>query len=255
VTRLGATRRLAAAVGVALAFAGCGVQASAPPDEEPTISVPRLVRVSSDVPSAVRVEVPKLRAQSFARRARKLTVRVRNISCLGVGTGSGFAIARDLLVTNRHVLAGAAILEVSTWDGRSLEVDTAEVGVLGDLGIAFVKGTLPRVGSYGRPPKPTTPITVAGYPLGGELALTSGTVVDYVDGARGLGVPGRVMRLTARVQPGNSGGPVLDAKGKIVAVVYAIEIATGYGLAIPVDTLRSLIRVGGYEPVPPCGSE
>jgi S1-C subfamily serine protease len=97
-------------------------------------------------------------------------------------------------------------------------------------------------------------VTVAGYPLGGKLTLRQGTVIDYVDGSR-LGVPGRVMRLSARVQPGNSGGPVLNERGKIVAVVYAIELATSYGLAIPVDMLRGLVRAGGYEQVPSCGSK
>ena len=49
-------------------------------------------------------------------------------------------------------------------------------------------------------------------------------------------------------------GPVLDKHGKIVGVVYAIEVATDLGLAIPVDTLRALARTGGFESVPPCGS-
>jgi hypothetical protein len=47
---------------------------------------------------------------------------------------------------------------------------------------------------------------------------------------------------------------VLDRRGKIAGVVYADELATGFGLAIPVDTVRRLVRQGGYEPVPPCGS-
>lgn len=94
---------------------------------------------------------------------------------------------------------------------------------------------------------------MAGYPLAGKLTLSQGTVIDRVDG-RPFGIPGQVLRLSARVEHGNSGGPVLDRYGKVVGVVYAIEVATGFGLAIPVDTLRSLARTGGFEAVPPCGS-
>jgi S1-C subfamily serine protease len=238
---------------LAVLLTGCGAQAAAPPDEDPEMTVPRIEPVSDEVPEAVRVRIPRLASQSATRRARKLTVRVRNVSCQGVGIGSGFAVERNVLVTNRHVLAGADEIEVSTWDGRTLEATAAEVGVLGDLGIAHVQGRLPLVGSYGSAPEKGDAIRVVGYPGGGELTLAPGSVVDLVDGSR-YGIPGRIMRLTARVVPGNSGGPVLDRTGKIAGVVYAIEIATGFGLAIPVDTLRQLVRQGGFEEVPPCGS-
>jgi S1-C subfamily serine protease len=233
--------------------AGCGVQAAAPPEEEPAMTVPELVEVADAVPEAVRVRIPRLARNSADRRARKLTVRVRNVSCVGVGVGSGFAIANDVLVTNRHVLAGAEQIEISTWDGRTLEAEAAEVGVLGDVGIAYVRGRLPHVGRYGAAPKPGDAVTVVGYPGGGELTLSPGSVVDLVAGAQ-YGIPGRVMRLTAHVVPGNSGGPVLNQRNKIAGVVYAYELTTGYGLAIPVDTLRKLAREGGYEAVPACGS-
>lgn len=248
--------RAGAAVLVALAAvaAGCGVRASDAPDEEPRIEVPPLVEVSGAVPEAVRVRIPRLARDSAERKARKLTVRVRNVSCLGVGVGSGFAIARDVLVTNRHVLAGADTIEVSTWDGRTLPAIGARVGVLGDLGVARVAGTLPQVGTYGAAPRAGDPITVVGYPGGEELTFSRGTVVDLRPGRR-YGVEGRIMRLTAHVIPGNSGGPVLNSRGKIAGVVYAYELLTGFGLAIPVDTLRRLVREGGYEPVPPCGSD
>ena len=241
---------LALAVAV---LTGCGAQAAAPPDEEPKLDPPKVVPVSDAVPEAVRVRIPRLASQSATRRARRLTVRVRNVSCAGVGVGSGFAIERNVLVTNRHVLAGADEIEVSTWDGRTLPATAAEVGVLGDVGIATVEGRLPQVGTYGRPPQKGDAVRVVGYPGGGELTLAPGSVVDLIDGSR-YGIPGRIMRLTSRVAPGNSGGPVLDRGGKIAGVVYAIELATGFGLAIPVDTLRRLIREGGFEDVPPCGS-
>jgi S1-C subfamily serine protease len=246
--------RLAAALLAALLLTGCGVRASEPPDEEPAFAVPELIPVSGAVPEAVRVEIPRLAKDSAERRARRLTVRVRNVSCLGVGVGSGFAIARNVLVTNRHVLAGAELVEVSTWDGRTLPASAAEVGVLGDLGLAYVEGALPQVGSYGRTPEPGDEVTVVGYPGGEELTLSTGTVVDLRRGDA-HGIPGRIMRLTSRVVPGNSGGPVLDRRGKVAGVVYAYELGTGLALAIPVDTLRRLAREGGYETVPPCGSD
>ena len=246
--------RILALVAMGFVLAGCAVRASEPPDEAPRVAPPELVPVSGDVPEAVRVRIPRLAKDSAERRARRLTVRVRNVSCLGVGVGSGFAIADDVLVTNRHVLAGAEKIEVSTWDGRTLSATAAEVGVLGDLGVAFVAGALPQVGSYGASPRAGDAVTVVGYPAGRELTLSPGTVVDLRPGAR-YGIEGRIMRLTSRVIPGNSGGPVLNNRGKIAGVVYAYELGTGLGLAIPVDTLRRLVREGGYEPVPPCGSD
>ena len=247
------TRRALVAALAALMLTGCTVRASEPPEEEPKLEVPGLVPVSGDVPEAVRVEIPRLAKDSAERRARRLTVRVRNISCVGLSLGSGFAIAEDVLVTNRHVLAGAESIEVSTWDGRTLAATAAQVGVLGDLGLAYVDGKLPQVGSYGASPRPGDAVTVVGYPGGEELTLSPGTVVDLRSGV-GYGIPGRVIRLTSHVVPGNSGGPVLDRRGKVAGVVYAYELSTGFGLAIPVETLRKLVRDGGFEPVPACGS-
>lgn len=247
-------RLLLALVLLAVLSSGCAVQAADPPEAAPTYTAPEVDPVSADVPAAVRVELPQLARDSLARRAKRLTVRVRNIGCRGVGTGSGFALAPDLLVTNRHVIAGADELEVSTWNGRTHQVSAAAVGALGDLGIVRVEGRLPLVGRFGPPPKEDALVTAVGYPLGGPLRLLRGTVVDRLDGGE-LGVPGAVVRVTAGVRPGNSGGPLLDRRGRIAGIVYAIERRTGFGLAIPVDTLRQLARVGGFETVPPCGSE
>lgn len=140
----------AALISLALAvtLGGCGLQADAPPQAVPAVTVPAPAAVTPEVADALASEVDGLARDSSRRAARKLTLRVRNASCLGVGTGSGFALDRDLLITNRHVLAGADYLEVNTWDGRTLQVSAAGVGVLGDLGVAQVDGALPTVGRF-----------------------------------------------------------------------------------------------------------
>jgi S1-C subfamily serine protease len=146
------------------------------------------------------------------------------------------------------------VIQVSTWDGHSLDASNAAVGVLGDLGAAHVDGKLPMVGKFGSPPKSGDIVTAVGYPLAQQLTLSTGTVVDRVDGSR-FGIPGQVIRLAVRLEHGNSGGPLLDRQGRIVGIVFAYEIRTGFGLAVPVDTLLELERSGGFEAVPPCGSE
>ncbi len=171
-----------------------------------------------------------------------------------MATGSGFALDAHTLVTNRHVLAGADRLEVDTWDGRTLGVRSAAVGRLVDIGIATVAGRLPRPARLGSRVRPGASIIAVGYPLGGPWTLSRGTVVDLVDGS-GFGVPGHVLRLTAAVEPGSSGGPVLDAHGDVVGVVFAIEVATHLTLAIPVESVRDVAARRDLQPVPPCGRE
>jgi S1-C subfamily serine protease len=236
-------------------LAGCGgVVVEEPPNEPLRAPVPPVVEVDPSVGSEVSAPIPTLARDSAERKARRGTLRVRNTACDGVSTGSGFALDAHTLITNRHVLAGASLLEVSTWSGRTLDVDSASVSRLGDLGIARVERRLPEVLPLGRQVASGASVTAVGYPLGGELRLLPGVVVDYVSGGK-FGIPGHVMRLTANVQPGNSGGPVLDARGRVVAVVFAIELATDLALAIPVETLRGLVAGRDLESLPPCGSE
>ena len=246
--------RLAVLIAAALVTSGCAVEAHAPPAGAPTTTVPALTPVSPLVAEATKAQVPTIERDSTHRAAEQLTVRVRNVNCTGITLGSGFAIAPDVLVTNRHVLAGADKLTIDTWDGRTIGVKTAKVGALQDLGLAVVDRPLPTVARFGPAARAGDPITVVGYPLGGALTFSSGVVVDRVDGAA-FGVDGDVLRLTARVEHGNSGGPVLDAKGRVVGVVFAIQVATGLGLAIPNETLLQVVRARGFEPLPPCGSE
>ena len=198
------------------------------------------------------------------RRAEQLTLRVRNISCSGVSTGSGWAIDAHTLITNRHVLAGAAMLELNAWDGTSIDGDVTQArqATLVDIGIASVAQRLPAVASTGARPQPGDAVTAVGYPLGGELTLSQGRVVRYLDG-RGLNpeiaYAGEVMQLTTKIKHGNSGGPLLDRRGRVVGVIYAGEPGSEYqdamriAYAIPLSAARELLNTGGTQAVLPCG--
>lgn len=184
---------------------------------------------------------PDRAGPSLARMLNEAAVRVRASGCGRLGTGSGFAIADDVVVTNRHVAADADELQLSTWDGQSFGVASVSLSLRQDLALLHLDdGVLPHVADLApHDPTPGTSVQVVGYPQGGQVKFEQTRVVDYVDGPR-LGVPGNAMRLTGAVEPGNSGGPVIDDAGRVVGVVYGVEKATGYGLATPVSAVRTL---------------
>ncbi len=84
----------------------------------------------------------------------------------------------------------------------------------------------------------------------GKLRMLPGVVVDAVPGAR-YGARTKVLRVTSAVREGDT-GPVLDAKGRIVAVVFAVDPRTTLGLAIPVAALRGRGAVRTLEALPAC---
>jgi S1-C subfamily serine protease len=158
-----------------------------------------------------------------AGKAERLTLRLRNVSRDGVATGSGFAIGRHTVITNRHVRASADQLELDTWDGRSMtaEVGAARTGRLVDIGLAVVPERLAQVASFGLAPTPGDGVTAAGDPLGRPLTLSSGRVVRYRDGRRldlTIAFDGQVIESQAR----QLRRALPDADGRAVGVVYAL---------------------------------
>lgn len=221
--------------------AGC----VAPPDAD---------HVASDVPTTSRVTDQDLlvRSDSQDRAIRQATLRIRARTCTGVGSGSGFAVAEDLLVTNRHVVQDADVLQVSTWDGQSYDVEVSGIAWTDDLAVVQLRGQVPVTLELHRPPDRGDEVVAVGYPLGGELTFTTGQVLDRVD-MRLFGEQTPSIRVSNRILPGNSGGPLLDTEGRVVGVVFALETDTGNGLAIPIDALERTARSAGFFHNPsPC---
>jgi S1-C subfamily serine protease len=187
---------------------------------------------------------------------RSQVIRIRSRSCDGVGIGSGILIEPDILVTNRHVVEDAVHLDIDTWDGRSLSVISATQSNVDDLAIIHLAAPVVSGARLANTdPIPGDRVRALGYPLGKELASTTGRVVDYVSGDR-YDVPGQVLRASAEIQPGNSGGPLLDSSGSVVGIVFAIDLHSGYALAIPVTHIANSLRIpADFAPVVGCATK
>lgn len=238
------TRALLGALVTALLLVGC-VEA---PAEETAAPPPTPSAAPSAVPAAAPTTAPELQASSVTRVSRQLTVRVRSRGCGRLGTASGVALGPRLLVTNRHVVQGADAIELNYWDGTSATADVLAVAVADDLALVRVSARLPAVARLAeRDALDGARVVVTGFPNGGRQTVGSGEVVEYAR-LRSSVDASPVMRLTAPVVPGNSGGAVVDERGELVGVVFGVETETGYGLAIPASAIDELLSGGGRAP-------
>jgi S1-C subfamily serine protease len=198
------------------------------------------------------LETPELAAASLERRAQQITVRIRSLGCEQLGLGSGFVLPGGVVVTNRHVLVQPLQVTVNTWDGISLAADVSGVAIDSDLAILQLESSagLEVAELRSEPIDAGERIHAIGYPDGGPVTVSSGTVLGTVDGSL-LGEPADVIRIDATIRQGNSGGPLLDDDGRVVGVVFALETERGTGLAVPVTTL--LERIDSAELEVPAG--
>lgn len=214
---------------------GCAALDALPamPSPVPTSVVP------STVPQPTPTSSGNLSPDGFDL-AQRITVRIRNVGCGSLSTGTGFAIDEHTLVTNRHVVADSAELQLSTYDGRDVAVSAASTAALADLAIVRTVDALPASPELAADdPAEGDPVTIVGYPLGGQLTLTSGTVVGSTTDPLNENL-GDVLVTDAPVEPGNSGSAALDADGRVIGVVYA-KSSDGFSYVVPVSTLRAML--------------
>ncbi|HEY0259317.1 MAG TPA: MarP family serine protease [Lacisediminihabitans sp.] len=161
-------------------------------------------------------------------------------------SGSGFVVSSGRIVTNAHVVAGVdqPVVEApngGAWTGKVVYFDSAA-----DLAVVAVSGMPTPALQLGTDLKAGDDAVFDGYPLGGPFssspaAVQSINTVDVPDIYGGDPAPRKVYYLAAQVQEGNSGGPLLDAAGKVVGVVFAKSATTkDLGFAMTTDTLRSV---------------
>ncbi|MFE6969902.1 S1C family serine protease [Isoptericola sp. NPDC057653] len=234
---------------LAAALAGCGVLPSLP-DPVPSDVVPTGVAPSA-APSLDPSGAEGLSPDGFDA-VQRMAVRIRNVGCSGLSTGSGFAVDEHTLITNRHVVADSETLEVSTYDGRDLTVAAAGSASLADLALVRTADPLPSHPTLAdADPAPGDAVTVVGYPEGGRLTITAGEVIGPTTDPLHENL-GEVLLTDATVEPGSSGSAALDEDGRVIGVVYA-KTSDDRSLLVPVSTLeRVLDDTDGFRALPPC---
>ncbi|HET8599012.1 MAG TPA: MarP family serine protease [Segeticoccus sp.] len=155
--------------------------------------------------------------------------------------GSGWVAAHDRVVTNAHVVAGVPHPMVRVGGvGQSYPATVVLFDPERDIAVLAVPGLPARPLPTGGGLTHGDSAVVAGFPLNGPYELDAARVRATID-ARGAdiygnpGVERQVYSLNARVQPGNSGGPLLSPSGQVVGTVFAKSLDdphTGYALTL-----------------------
>ncbi|MBK5219151.1 MAG: MarP family serine protease [Thermoleophilia bacterium] len=174
-------------------------------------------------------------------------VRVLSTAC-GLGIeGSGWAAAPGLIATNAHVIAGSDDTTVTTQHGVELDATPVYYSPANDLALLRVGADIPTL-TIAPPRREGDPAAVLGYPENGHYALAPArlgeTRTTISEDSYGRGpVEREIVAVGGRVRSGNSGGPVVDARGDVIGTVFAATTSgTPGGFAIPAELVHEALR-------------
>ncbi len=192
------------------------------------VAAPARLGLPSPVASKAAVVAPRL----VAARALPSTVAVR---CGASTIGAGFFIDKDLVLTNAHVSCGPSeSTGVLLADGKRFganviqsdtDLDLALLRIVGAEAVPLVLGDVSTV-------KEDQQVVIIGSPMGREFTVLSGKVTKPSRLILGVSY----IEIDSPVQPGNSGGPLIDLEGRVLGVVSLKHAkAEGVGLAVPIN--------------------
>jgi S1-C subfamily serine protease len=168
------------------------------------------------------------------RAATSETVKIQGFGCGGIVFGSGFPVGPEMVLTNAHVVAGTQGTTIRTASGRSFSARVVLFDPQRDVAILSVpRLALPPLNEAAA--QAGTQGAAIGYPGGGpetvEPAVVNGAYRAEGRDIYGQGLVVRSIWITlAKVQPGNSGGPLVDLDGNVLGVIFAASTSQA-GLA------------------------
>jgi S1-C subfamily serine protease len=188
-----------------------------------------------------------------------VSAQVFNLLCGGrPSSGSGVVVASDRVLTNHHVVAACAQVQV-VQEGRRVGARVIAQDPRHDLALLEALTVAPKgrgALALRRSPVTGESVMVAGFPLAGLLGQDIVVTTGIVNAQSGVRNDQTQMQISAPVQPGNSGGPLLDKSGRLVGLVVSKlnalrtaattgDIAQNVNFAIKPEIVRAFAQTHG----------
>ena len=169
------------------------------------------------------------------------------------GTGSGFVIDKQgHLLTNYHVIQGAGAVRVTLFDGSNHAAKLVGQDASNDVAVLQIRAPADKLFpvTFGDSSRVMVgqKIMALGNPFGLERTLTSGIVSSLdrsLKAKNGRMIKG-IIQTDAAVNPGNSGGPLLNSRGQVIgmntAIISQVGQSAGISFAVPINAITRILR-------------
>jgi S1-C subfamily serine protease len=216
-----------------------------------TAAEPRATSAGTSLPSVPETEALDAYSRavvSVVEHVGPAVVSIGRVSRRGpTGGGSGVVFAPDgYVLTNAHVVAGTDALEVGFTDGTKSAAHVVGVDHATDVAVVRAAGAPPAVAAFGDSSRLRVGqlVVAIGNPLGFSSTVSAGVVSALGRTMRardGRAMEG-IIQSDVALNPGNSGGPLVDSRGRVVGINTAIILgAQGISFSVPIDTAKWVV--------------